>query len=230
MKTPSVQATHPANQSPTTMKGRRDASPLPNHLFDAGCIQFGTFTLKSGLTSPIYIDLRLLVSDPQLLRKVAQAMADVAREIPFDRIAAIPYAGLPIGTALALEMERPLIYPRLEVKQHGTRRAIEGVFNTGETVLLVDDLITRGDSKLEAIAPLEEAGLKVRDVLVLIDREQGGADDLARRGYRLHAILRLTEILNTLHDSGRITPAQYDEVLAYLKSQRTSRPTNQLTN
>jgi uridine monophosphate synthetase len=203
------------------------ANQLSNHLFDAGCIQFGAFTLKSGLTSPIYIDLRLLVSDPQLLRKVAQAMADAARDIPFDRIAAIPYAGLPIGTAIALEMERPLIYPRQEVKQHGTRRAIEGAFKPGETVLLVDDLITRGDSKIEAIAPLEETGLKVRDVLVLIDREQGGTADLAQRGYTLYAILRLTEILDALRESGRITPAQYDEVLAYLHA---SQPINQPTN
>lgn len=203
----------------------KDAS-LPDRLFDAGCIQFGTFTLKSGLTSPIYIDLRLLVSDPQLLRQVARAMANVAREIPFDRIAAIPYAGLPIGTALALEMDRPLIYPRQEAKQYGTRRLIEGAFTPGETVLLVDDLITRGDSKLEAIASLEEAGLKVKDVLVLVDREQGGADDLARRGYHLHAILRLTEVLEALRESGRITPTQYNDVLAYLGSRRVGEPTN----
>jgi orotate phosphoribosyltransferase len=192
-------------------------NPLPIHLYDAGCIQFGTFTLKSGITSPIYVDLRLLVSHPPLLRHVARAMASVARGLAFDRIAAIPYAGLPIGVALALELGRPLIYPRREVKAHGTRRPIEGTFRPGETALLVDDLITRGDSKLEAIAPLEAAGLAVRDVLVLIDREQGGADDLARRGYRLHAVLRLTGILDVLRDTARITPAHHAKVLAYLR-------------
>jgi len=196
---------------------------LTTQLFDHGCIQFGTFTLKSGLTSPIYIDLRLLVSHPPLLREVARAMAEIAQRLTFDRMAAIPYAGLPIGVALALELGRPLIYPRREAKEHGTRRAIEGTFGPGETVLLVDDLITRGDSKLEAIAPLEAAGLTVRDVLVLIDREQGGAEDLARRGYRLHAVLTLTRILDVLRESARITPAQHAEVLAYL---RTPQPTN----
>jgi len=212
--TQQARATHPTDNVLTTARHLEDASPL---LFDAGCIQFGTFTLKSGLTSPIYVDLRLLVSHPPLLRRVARAMAEVARGLAFDRIAAIPYAGLPIGVALALELDRPLIYPRREVKAHGTRRAIEGAFEPGETVLLVDDLITRGDSKLEATRPLEAAGLTVRDILVLLDREQGGAEYLARRGYRLHAILRLTEILDALRESGRITPAQHTKVLAYLQ-------------
>jgi orotate phosphoribosyltransferase len=189
---------------------------LSDALFDSGCIQFGDFTLKSGLASPIYVDLRLLVSHPPLLREVARALAEAAHELEFDRIAAIPFAGLPIGVAIALEMERPLIYPR-PVKAHGLRRAIEGTFEPGETALVVDDLISRGGSKLEAIAPLEAAGLVVRDVLVLIDREQGGAEELAEQGYRLHAVFRLPEILNALRESARITPAQHVEVMAYLQ-------------
>ena len=192
---------------------KRDA--LPQQLFDANCIQFGTFTLKSGLTSPVYIDLRLLASHPALLRDVACEMAAFARELTFDRIAAIPLAGLPIGTALALEMDRPMFYPR-PVKAHGRRRAIEGTFAPGETALVVDDLITRGTSKIEAIEPLKDAGLVVQDVLVLIDREQGGVDDLAQQGYRLHAILKFTDILDALKESGRITAEQHAEVMAYL--------------
>jgi len=185
-------------------------------LYDSGCVKFGTFELKSGITSPIYIDLRLLVSEPALLRSVAKALAQRAEELTFDRIAGIPYAALPIGVAMALELDRPMIYPRREVKQHGTQRAIEGAFEPGETALLVDDLITRGGSKLEAIETLQAAELAVRDVLVLIDREQGGAADLAQHGYHLHAVLTLTQLLAELAASGRISDAQRDEVLTYL--------------
>ena len=192
-------------------------SQLADSLFDAGCIKFGTFTLKSGLTSPVYIDLRLLASYPALLRDVAREMATYAHELAFDRIAAIPLAGLPIGTAMALEIDRPMIYPRPQVKAHGRQRTIEGEFSPGETVLVVDDLITRGTSKVEAIAPLKEAGLAVKDVLVLIDREQGGVDDLAQQGYRLHAVFKFTDILDTLKESERITAEQYGKVLDYLK-------------
>jgi uridine monophosphate synthetase len=189
---------------------------LAQALFEGGCVKFGAFKLKSGLTSPIYIDLRLLVSEPPLLRRVAQALAERADELAFDRIAAIPYAALPIGVAMALELDRPMIYPRREVKQHGTRRAIEGTFESGETALLVDDLITRGGSKLEAIEALEAADLVVRDVLVLIDREQGGAADLAEQGYHLHAVLTLTDLLTELAASDRISDEKHEEVLDYL--------------
>lgn len=201
---------------------RAGISDLALALHDRGCVKFGSFRLKSGLTSPIYIDLRLLVSHPTLLRQVARRMAEVADDLLFDRIAAIPYAALPIGVAMALRMERPMIYPRREVKQYGTRRAIEGVFEVGETALLIDDLITRGGSKLEAIESLQAADLVVRDVLVLIDREQGGAEDLAEQGYRLHAVLQLSQVLAALANAGRIPPGQHAEILAYLEETRAT--------
>lgn len=185
-------------------------------LHDLACVRFGEFTLVSGQRSPIYLDLRLLVSDPQLLRKVARAYTGILKSLTFDRLAAIPYAALPIGTAVSLEMGVPLVYPRKEIKEHGTGKGIEGHFQEGERVAVLDDLITTGGSKLRAIAPLEEAGLEVKDVVVLVDREQGGAEELADSGYTLHSVLRLTEMLDILVEDGRITPGQQKEVLAFL--------------
>ena len=198
--------------------------PSTHHLVlilaDIGCVKFGQFTLTSGLQSPIYIDLRLLVSYPSTLRDVALAYAQLLRSLAFDRLAAIPYAALPIGTTVSLELGCPLIYPRKEVKGYGTRRAVEGEFQKGERVVVLDDLITTGASKLEAIAPLEGLGLQVEDVVVLIDREQGGREYLEERGYRLHAVFGLGEMLDVLAQHGRISTAQRDEVKAFLAGSR----------
>jgi uridine monophosphate synthetase len=192
-------------------------------LADIGAIRFGEFTLASGRTSPIYVDLRLLASHPAVLRQVARAYAELLRaELGMgepgtrSRLAAIPYAALPIGTAVALELDLPLIYPRKEIKAHGTARQIEGEYEPGEQAVVLDDLITTGGSKLSAIEPLEAAGLQVRDVVVLIDREQGGGAELAEAGYRLHAVLRLSEMLDVLAGAGRISEGQRDQVAGSL--------------
>jgi uridine monophosphate synthetase len=189
-------------------------------LFDNGCVKFGQFKLKSGLMSPIYIDLRLLVTHPRVLRKVAQAMAQTLFQsaLVFDRLAAIPYAGLPIGVAVSLETGLPLIYPRKEAKDYGTAKLIEGDYRAGEVVLLVDDLITKGTAKIESLKPLTDAGLLVKDVLVLIDREQGGARELAVYGITLHAVLTLSQILDELVSAGKLSAAQRDDILAWIRT------------
>lgn len=193
---------------------------LIESLHDIGAVKFGEFRLKSGSMSPIYVDLRVLPSFPKVLSAVAEELSRVAAGLRFDRIAAIPYGGLPIGVALALEMNRSLIYPRKEAKEHGTRRAIEGVYNPGDTILVVDDLISTGGSKLEAIEPLLAENLIVRDVLVIIDREQGGREELASRGYSLHSLLSLPYMLDTLVQGGRITADQAADVLTYIRGHK----------
>lgn len=189
---------------------------LATALHQAGCLRFGEFTLASGKQSPVYVDLRRLVTFPSLLAEVAEAYAALLVDLEYDRIAAIPYAALPIGTAVSLETNRPLIYPRKETKAYGTRKAIEGAFREGETVVLLDDLITSGGSKLQAAEPLQQAGLQVRDVVVLIDREQGGAEDLAEHSLQLHAVLTLREMVDALQYSAAISPDQAQRVRDYL--------------
>ena len=201
----------------------RQTEDLVLGLHDVGCVQFGSFKLKSGLTSPIYIDLRRTVSDAGVMRMVARAYERLLTPLTFDRLAALPYAGLPIGTAVAMEINKPLIYPRREVKSYGTGRTIEGVFKPGETVAIIDDLITTGLSKIEALGPLTDAGLDVQDIVVLIDREQGGAPELAAHGLRLHSVLTLTTMLDILLRRGRISADEHARVCTFLAAEGNPR-------
>lgn len=197
---------------------KRELLTLARALFEAGCVQFGDFVLHSGAHSPIYIDLRRLVTYPALLSEVARHYVRLLKPLHYQRLAAIPYAALPIGTAVALQVGVPLLYPRREAKSYGTRRAIEGEYRAGERVVLLDDLITSGESKLEALEPLLQAGLVIKDVVVLIDREQGGAQELGAHGYRLHAVATLREIVDALAEERLISLADAQRVHRYLMS------------
>jgi len=189
-------------------------------LHETGCIQFGDFTLASGQSSPIYIDLRRISSSPDLLKLAAQAYTNLLAGLSFDCLAAVPYAALTIGTAVALTVDKPLIYPRKEVKSYGTGRAVEGIYASGDKVVIIEDLVTTGGSILTAVEPLTAAGLEVKDVVVLIDREQGGARCLAEAGYRLHAALPLSEVLDMLRRAGRVSEEAFERVKRYLVAVR----------
>lgn len=194
----------------------RPLQELAIDLLEAGCVRFGEFTLKSGIQSPIYFDLRLLSGHPDLLDRVARSYLSRLKDLQFDRIAALPYAGLPIGTALSLQSGVPMVYGRKEVKEYGTGAAVEGGFQPGETVILVDDLATTGGSKFEAIETLEDAGLRVRDVVVLIDRESGAGPELRGSGYQLHSVFQLSELLDLWEREGKISRQQIRAVRKFL--------------
>ena len=189
---------------------------LYEKIFSAGCIKFGEFKLKSGIMSPVYCDFRGLVSKPELLREIGQALAEKAKQIGCDRIAGIPYAGLPLGVAASLAGNIPMIYPRKEAKDYGTKKLIEGAYNEGDKVLVIDDIITDGASKIEAIAPLKEAGLVIEDVLIILDREQGGDKILAKAGYKLHSLGKLSEVLDVLVASGKVEVPMRETVAKFI--------------
>jgi len=193
------------------------SASLAEGLLRAGCVQFGSFTLKSGLQSPIYIDLRRLVSTPALLGEAAKAYSQILFSLEFDRLAALPYAALPIATAISLQCGWPMIYPRKETKSYGTRAEIEGVYQAGEKVVVIDDLATTGGSKFEAVDKLKQAGLAVKDLVVLIDRQSGAFEALASAGYQLHAVFKLTELLEYWQTSGQISAEQVSTVQEFLK-------------
>ncbi len=182
-------------------------------LHDIGAVRIGRFELHSGRMSPIYIDLRLLASFPNALREAAAAYRHRLKTLTFDRIAATPLAGLPIGTAICLDMNLPLIYPRKTVKGYGTGKQIEGQWEIGQTVVVVDDLITSGDSLLKGITFLKAAGLRVNEAVVLIDREQGGREALEEQGYRLHSLMTIGQLLAIMESRERITSHQRARIL-----------------
>ena len=132
--------------------------------------------------------------------------------LEFDRIAGIPYGALPTATGLALQLHKPLIYPRKEVKAHGARRLIEGDFQEGDRVVVVDDILISGGSVLEGIAKLERSGLEVNDVVVFIDhggnRDQSARERLKAKGYDFHAVMDIEQLTKALLAAGRLTAEQ----------------------
>lgn len=189
-----------------------DSHPLQNlilQLFDVGCILFGEFVQASGAVFPYYIDLRTIISNPQLFQQVLNAYAAILQDLRFDRIAGIPYGSLPTATGLALQLNYPMIFPRKEVKAHGTRRLVEGHFNPGETAVVVDDILISGKSAMEGAGKLKSVGLEVQDIVVFLDHEQGVKDRLRQQGYRAHSVLSISEITQTLYQTGRIDKQQF---------------------
>lgn len=197
---------------------------LALQLFDIGAIKFGAFKLKlhekkpDAPLSPIYIDLRLLRSFPDVMDSAVEVYQELAGGLKFGIYADVPTAATPIVAVLSHLTRVPMISPRKEEKGHGMKRPIDGAFKEGQVALLIDDLVTRADSKLEAISALEENGLNVDDVVVLMDREQGGVEELKKRGYGCHTAFKLKELLKFYVDSGKISQEQYDKTIDYLES------------
>jgi uridine monophosphate synthetase len=135
----------------------------------------------------------------------------------FDRLAGLPYAAIPIATAIALQGRYPMIYPRKEVKTYGTKAEIEGEYHAGETVVVIDDLATTGGSKFEAIEKLTGAGLNVKDVVVLIDRQSGAKESLAEAGYNLHTVLTITQLLDFWESTGKVEKDKIESTREFLR-------------
>jgi uridine monophosphate synthetase len=195
---------------------------LAKALFQAGCVQFGNFTLASGIQSPIYVDLRRAVSYPDLFKLMARAYMDVLAGLHFDHIASVPYAALPLGAVVASGLMASLIYPRKEAKDHGTTRKVEGSYLPGECAVLLEDVVTSGGSVVSAAETLREAGLTVSDAVVLVDRQQGGGALLEAAGLRLHLVMGINDLLDEIRTEALIDQATFVEVKEYLDGSRAN--------
>lgn len=185
---------------------------LANKLFDIGVIKFGDFIFKSGIRSNNYVDMRLAISHPDILQALALCLKNIQQRCHADILCAVPYAAVPVTTALSMISGTPMIMARKEAKDHGTKNMIEGVYTSGQECLMIEDVITTGSSILETIKTVESAGLQVKDVVVLIDREQGGTENITAHGYKLHSIFTLQELLSLLAKSGRVSQEIVDMI------------------
>ena len=197
-------------------------SRIADALVRSGALKFGTFRLKSGMMSPYYIDLTWLLSSPRDFKRVVDAVVDEIKDVlssrRVDKLASIELKGALLLPSIANKLKLPCLVVRKEEKGYGVMgRIAGGEVKEGEHILFFDDVVSSAKSKLEGIKPLEELGAKVEMVLVVVDREQGGKEKLERRGYKLLAFTTVSELVNALFQSRKITKEQANNILNYTK-------------
>jgi len=194
---------------------------LALQLFDIGAIRFGSFTLKSGMQSPIYLDLRLTVSYPNILNAIADILYQSMQSSNFDLLCGVPYTALPFATVISVQQNVPMVMRRKEKKEYGMGKIIEGVYRTNQRCLIVEDIITSGSSISETADALRTVGLVVEDAVVLVDRMQGGVQSLQRRNIDVQSIFNLMQILQILRHANRIESCVFERIQVFLQENQT---------
>eukprot|EP00808_Paulinella_micropora_P006226 g35388.t1 len=192
-------------------------------LYRVGAFKLGKFKLKSGVISPVYIDLRVIVSHPDILKQISHQLWLKARDLKFHRLCGVPYTALPMASVLSVEHSLPMLMRRKERKKYGTAKLIEGELKQGDTCLIIEDLVTSGLSIFETVEPLAELGVKVTDVVAVLDREQGGSKNLADGGIRLHSVLKISEMLQILLKHKKIEAALADQVMDFVSKNQITK-------
>lgn len=189
---------------------------LIEQLFTIGAIQEGEFKLKTGIMSPIYIDLRRIISYPEIFQYVVDLMWQHIAHKEFNHLGGVPYAALPLASGMAMLYQKPMIMARKDIKDHGNKRSIEGVYKQGDTVLIIEDIVTSGASIFETVDQMAREGLLINDVIVFMDREQGAKERLAQRGIALHAVCTLSDVLEILQIRGKIDESSAQKIRKFI--------------
>lgn len=199
------------------------ADKVANALYLSGCLKFGSFKIKSGATSPYYIDLARVLSAPQQLCTIAEAASEKIKEIMaadrIDKLASIELKGALIVPSIACKLNLPCIIVRKEEKAYGVTGRIAGAdVAKGDNILFFDDVISEGLSKVEGIKPLQELGANVKHLLVVVNREHSGKEKLEKLGYQVHALAKISEIVESLYRDKHISKEQADKILDYVRN------------
>jgi orotate phosphoribosyltransferase len=192
---------------------REPGDEFPKILIHTGALRFGMFTLSGGRLSPYYLDLRVVPSFPDAFHTSMELLVQAAKSIPgTEKIGGIPTGGLPWASVLAYSLSKPLVYARREVKHHGREKMVEGILAPGDKILLVDDVVTTGKNLLDALRTMRNEGGVVEDALVLLDREEGGRENLRKEGVTLHSVAKISDLARKLLDMDAITESQFEDL------------------
>jgi uridine monophosphate synthetase len=187
-------------------------------LLKQGCIQFGDFVLKSGEASPFYLDLRRIPSSPSLFKQATSALTDIVirRRLSRYHLAGIPQAGVPFAAAVAISTRQSLLGPRKGAKTYGARSLVDGVYERGDSVILIDDVISTGLSKLETLSVLSSEGLKTDCIVVLIDRQRASFE----LPCEVQSVFQMGSLLDIWEKHGQITASDMKRARAFLAEER----------
>ncbi|ESN94473.1 hypothetical protein HELRODRAFT_185115 [Helobdella robusta] len=201
-------------------------------LYDVGAIKCGEFKLSSGLITPLYFDLRVIISYPEILVEVSDLLYEASKLVskPFKSICGVPYTALPIATLISAKHKIPMLLRRREAKEYGTKKAIEGHFEPGDICLVIEDVVTSGLSVYETILSLQSVGVHVSDAVVLLERSQGATNNLKMLGVNLHSIFTLPGMMEVLVKHGKLEKAFTDRVLDFLINNQTTISIKQSAN
>jgi len=194
-----------------------DKEKLILELFKLGVVQFGQFTLKSGLSSPFYLDFRRIIAYPETLKNISQQLWKLIEDLEFDHLCGVPYAALSLSSAMSMMHGKPMIVKRKEQKKHGTKKMVEGIFSEGQKCVVIDDVISSGISMIETLEVIEDEGLQVDNVISIVDRMQGGVSTLETQGYQVRSVYTIQEILEVLYKHNKVNKDTYENTLAFIQ-------------